>query len=146
VLPRGRLAAAQHTGDLGERHAERVVQHERHALLRREPVQHDHRRQPDVLTLHGELERIVLARSVQRRRDRFRQPWPHVGLAASGGRTQPVQADPADHGRRPCGELADAVAFGRLQRLQPQPRLLHRVLGVRSGAGQSIGECQQPPA
>ena len=72
------LADAEHRGDLTERHREAVVQHERHALIRRQPLQHHHRGEPGIIGGDHRRERIV---TVEPGDYRFGQPFADIGFA-----------------------------------------------------------------
>src|SRR5918998_825433 len=74
-LPHRLGRAADHLGDVAERHVEHVVQHERRALRGRELLEHGQQRVADRL-----VERDVVRRVV--RHVRLREPRTDVGLAA----------------------------------------------------------------
>src|SRR5690606_7164636 len=110
--------------DVVERDPERVVQDERQRLGGGEGLDHDHRRQADrvrekrlVLGVraggpaHGGLGAALLERRLPPRRPR----------------AQRVQAHPPHHRRQPGAEVVDPVAAGAAE---PQPRLLHGVVGL----------------
>ncbi len=58
-----------------------------------------------------------------------------VGAAFAQG----VQADPGDHGGQPRVEVVDSVGPGAAA-VQPQPRFLHRVLGVVDRTQHPVGD------
>ena len=130
------LADAEHRSALTEGHREAVVQHERDPLIRRQPLQHHHRREPGVVGGHYGRKRVV---TVETRDHRFGQPFADIGFAALGRRAQPVQAQPADHRCQPRPQVDDGLRCA----IPPQPRILHDVLGVGDGAGEPVRDGQQ---
>jgi len=111
----GRLA---HDGrDLVERHREQVVQHEREAFGGGQRVQHDEQRRA-----HG-IGQQRLAFGVDAADDLLGQRL----LAAGPSGAQDVQAHAGDDRGQPPGQV---VHTGRVRAVQPQPRLLHGVLGL----------------
>jgi hypothetical protein len=112
--------AVQDRADLVERDGEGVVQHERQPLVRRERVEHHQQR-----CSHRVGERRLLGgiRGVARR---VRGSAVHRPV----GRPCPehVQRYARDHGGQPAAEVVDAACVGAAQ---PQPGLLHGVLGLR---------------
>ena len=87
---------------------------------------------------HDRVKWIVARRGAERGHDRLGQPRADVALALRGGRTQPVEADPADHGGEPRPQVADLRAPLLVQPGQSQPRLLHGVLRVGQRARQPV--------
>ena len=129
--------ALDNATDLREGHVEHVVQHEGEALGRRQPLQHDEEREADGigkrrLFIHpgGRIGVLRLARLAV---DRV--------FAAAQARAQHVEADAADHGGEPTGGIVDAVPA---RALQPQPGLLHRILGLGVRAQHAIGHGMKP--
>jgi hypothetical protein len=114
--------AREHRADLGEPQPEHVVQHERHPLGGCEPIEHDQQRPADRVGQLGLLLRVG-ARAVRG----FRE-LPSGGLFASRGPgAQRVQAHAGDHGRQPAGDVVHAARVGAAE---PQPRLLHGIVGL----------------
>ena len=136
-LARRGVGHAQHRRDLAERHREAVVQHERHPLIGIQPLEHHHRGESRVLTGHHRRQRIV---AVEGGHDGLGQPLAVIGLASVRGRAQPVQREPADHRRQPRPQIVDRR---RLRSVPAQPRILHDVLGVGDGSGESVRDGQQ---
>ena len=101
---------------VGELEAEAVVQHEGDPLARRQPIEHHIQRQPD-----GVCQRDVLGRIV-------------AGL----GRLELVNrvpacanaAGPGTAGWSPWSARPAGLSISVVGRVQPQPRLLHDVLGL----------------
>ena len=122
------------------------MQHERDALLRSQLVEDDQRGHPEPVVPDGDVEGVFAHRLPERRHDRLGQPLPDVSLALFRGRLEAVQADPADDGGQPAAQVADGGAAGVVEPGQPQPRLLHRVLGVGPRAGQPVGHPDQVTA
>ena len=103
----GRCGAdAEHRRRSRRTDRETVVQHERHALIRGEPLEHHHRGEPGVLVGDHRGQRI---RPTRWRHDRLWQPLADVRLAPVRRGPQPIQADAAHHGRQPRPEIDDAV-------------------------------------
>mgnify|MGYP000017537056 CR=1 FL=1 len=115
---------AEDLSDVGERHREHVVQHERQPLRRGEGLQHDEHRQPD-----GLREDRLLLRGRALVLDHDERQGVQVVCRPAPARTGPqdVDADTTDDRGQPAPEVVDAP--GLLPR-QPQPRLLQGVLGV----------------
>jgi hypothetical protein len=120
------------------------VQHEGNPLIVVESLEHHHRGESRVFPGNHCGERIV---AVQRCDDRLGQPFAVVGLSSVGGRTQPVQCEPADHRRQPRPQVRDLIALGT-QAIPSEPGILDDVLGIGERAGESIGHrhqvCPQP--
>ena len=131
-LPR-RVRRAPHDGsDLLERQIEHVVKHERHPLRGSERLQNDNQGQPHRVgeELPGLGVRRDLAFALGRGAGhRLRRLLLDRLLVPRPPRAQHVEAHPRDDGREPPPEVVDAARPGALE---PQPRLLHRV--VRLGA------------
>jgi len=120
-------------GDLLERHAEQVVQHERHAFGGAERLQRHQQGQADRVAQHCFLLRVravIGDRRVgdQRRVHRFLTPRP--------ARAQHVQAHSRDHGGQPSAQVLDAARPGAAQ---ANPGLLHRVVGLARRAEDPVG-------
>jgi hypothetical protein len=127
-LPGGRGRAADDPGDVLERHREHVVQDEREPLGRCQRPQHHQHREPDLVREYGLLLGIVGG-------DQF-----HVeGFVPPG--PQHVQADPRRDRGQPPAEVLDLRA-GRPG--QPQPGLLHRVLGLGTRPEHPVRHREQP--
>ena len=129
-LPARGLIAADGLGDLVEFHPEHVMQQERRALQRRQPLQRHHQRQGDIVHLvrfGGE--------------HRLGQPGPDIDFALLPRRFQHIQTKPCDHLAQPRFRLAHRGAVG----VEPaQECLLHHILGVRDRAQHAIGDAGQP--
>ena len=124
--------AADDRADLVERHGEQVVQDERQPLGGRERVQHDQQRGPDRVGQHRLALRPGLGRDALVGRERL--------LPARGPRAQHVQAHPRDDRREPSPQVVHAVDVGAGQ---PQPRLLHGVVGLGARAEHAVGHRRQ---
>jgi len=97
--------------------------------------EHDQQRQPDGVGQHGLVFRPVLDRDGWlRQRD--------VVLAARAARAQHVEGDARDHRGQPAGEVLDRLGVGARE---PQPRLLHCVLGLAPRAEHSVRDRLQVP-
>jgi hypothetical protein len=109
------------------------VQHEGEPFGRVEGVEHDQQGQPDGVGQHRLALGIVVgferAGRLQRR------------LRARTPRAQHVQADAADDGGQPGGQVVDVVGVGPAQ---PQPRLLHGVVGLGSRAEHPVRHRREP--
>jgi hypothetical protein len=133
----GRLGRAlQDRADLLERDGEHVVQHERHPLGGRQRVEDDEQRAPDRV---GDGRLVGRARAsrhgVVRLLDGVLPP-------RSAG-AQPVEADAGDDRRQPAAEVVDAV---RVAAGEPQPGVLHGVVGLALRAEHPVGHRPQPGA
>jgi hypothetical protein len=64
----------------------------------------------------------------------------HTGFAAVVARAEHVQADARDHGREPPAEVLHVAGVGALQ---PQPRLLDRVVGLVEGPEHPVGHAAE---
>ena len=123
-LPRRGRRATDDRRDLVERHREHVVQHEREPLGRRQRLEHDQQREADRV---GEHRLAARDRRPPPGRDRFWQPRVQRLLAPRLARAQHVQADARDHRRQPAAQVVDTARVGAAE---PQPRFLHRVVGL----------------
>jgi hypothetical protein len=137
--PAGELAGggrrpAGGRGDVLERQAEHVVQHERHALGGIQRVEHDQQRQPDRVGQH----RFLLWPGIHGGCRVVRDEGPLVaGLPGS----QHVQAYPGDDRGEPAVEVGHAV---RATARGVDPGLLHGVLGLVQRAENPVGNRAQP--
>ncbi len=128
---------ADDLGDLVERHAEHVVEDEREALGRRQRLEHDEQREPERVREDRCLLGIDL---VVQAHDRLRQPAADVFLSPRTAGSQHVEADAADDGRQPAAEVRDGRRIGAAE---PQPRLLHGVVGLAQRAQHPVGDGAQ---
>jgi hypothetical protein len=64
-------------------------------------------------------------------------------VAGSPAPSQQIDAHPGDHGGEPGFEVLDRVGTCACQ---PQPRLLHRIVGVPGGSEHAIGDRAEPLA
>jgi hypothetical protein len=136
VLSRGRLAAAQHGGDLRVGLAQRVVQDQRDPLGGGQALEEHQGGQSDVLPADdGGKRPLVVGGGDQR----LGQPRADVGLPLGRRRGQQVEADPPDDRREPGAR----VAHLRPVRGPAQPGLLHGVLGVGHAAGDPVPDTQE---
>ena len=113
------------------------MEHERQAFRRGQRLQHGHQRQADgvgeqrlVLGFHGvgAVDHGVGHVHLQG----------FLGVGAAGA--QDVEADPGDDGRQPAAEVVDLVGVAALQ---PQPRLLHGVVGFAERAEHAVAHGPQ---
>jgi hypothetical protein len=111
----------------------------RNALVGRQPLEHDHGREPGVLTCHHRHERII---AFEPRHHRLGQPLADVGFAPTRRRAQPIETQPAHHGGQPRARIDDVIAL-LSQRIPFQPGILNRVFGVGECARQPIRHRQQ---
>ena len=108
----GDRAAPNDAGDLGERHVEHVVQHERDPLSRREAIQHDEQRQSHRVRGECFVFRVDTAAWVRDCRDVCRV---QRFLLARGAGPQYVQADAGGHGRQPAAQVLHLPGLGAAQ-------------------------------
>jgi hypothetical protein len=134
-LATGGFAALQGSGDVAEAQPEHVVQQERRALRRREPLQGQHQSDGHVVG-----ERVGRRRLID---DGLRQPGADVALPLAARPAPAVQAQPGDHRRQEGARVMDAVAVGVVP---AQIGVLHHVLGVRHRPEHAIGEPGQRAA
>ncbi|SLH03084.1 Uncharacterised protein [Mycobacteroides abscessus subsp. abscessus] len=72
---------------------------------------------------------------------RVRQMLGLEGLLVAGlAGAQHIQADPAHHGGQPAAEIIDIAGIGAGQ---PQPRLLHGIVGIGERAEHPVGDRPQ---
>ena len=136
-LARGRGRAVDDRGDLVERHAEHVVQHEGEALGGGQRVEDDEQGEPDRVGQLGLVGRVgVLAGG----EDRLGQPGAHELLAPCPARAQHVQAHAGDDRRQPAAQVGDGVGVGAAE---AQPRLLDGVVGLAERAEHPVGDRAQ---
>ena len=95
--------------DLGERHPEHVVQHERQPFRRLERLQDDEQRQAHRV---GE-QALPSGSGCSPLRPAARAASAGQVLAAGLPRAEQVDADPADHGREPAAEVLDSSSRRR---------------------------------
>lgn len=83
----------------------------------------------------------ALGRLFVHRDDRLRKPGSGIAFALAFGRAQPIDGQPRDDGHQPSLRGSQRG----LVRLQPaQPRVLQHVLGVGAGAEHAVGDAMQP--
>jgi hypothetical protein len=110
------------------------VQHERDPFGGRERLEHHEQRQAD-----RARERRLLG-GVDGVRSGFGRPGraePDRLLAPGLSRSQHVEAHACGHGREPAAEVRDLARPGAVE---PEPRLLHRVLSLARGTEHAVGE------
>jgi hypothetical protein len=134
-LAAGGLVAAERTRHLGEFEAERVVQQEARALERRQPFQHQHQRDRDVV---GEIAGFVIVEGFVDHR--LGQPLPDIDFAARLRRLHEVEAEPRHHGAEIAARLDDRRA---IRGVPAQIGVLHHVLGFGARAEHAIGKPDQ---
>jgi hypothetical protein len=105
-LAGGWSVASDDRGDLLERHAEHVVQHERDALGGRERVENDEQREPDRL---GERRLVLGVRPCARAGGWLRHIGAERHLRPRAAGLQDVQAHPREHRGEPAPEVLDGV-------------------------------------
>nr|WP_242619283.1 hypothetical protein [Actinomadura fibrosa] len=129
-LPARRGRPVQHLPDPLVRHLERLVQHERDPLGRRELLQDEqHRRADGVVHEHR-------VRDVRAGQQRLGQPRADVVDAAGAGGPEHVVRPPRRDRDEPGPQVAHAVQ--RLLRGGAEPHVLDDVLGVRDAAGDAV--------
>jgi len=126
---RGR-GAAHDGGDLVERQAEHVVQHERDALGGGQRSQHHEQRESDRVGQQHLLLGVERVRQVDAQRL----------LAPRLSRPQHVEAHPRDDRRHPPTQVFDS---GRSRPAQAQPRFLHGVFGFADRTEHPVGHRPQ---
>jgi len=110
------------------------VQHEREPFGGGQRFQHHEQGHADRVSQHRLVFRTVVGGILYQR---FGQPAAGVNLATGLAGPQHVQADPPDHRGQPAAQVADAA---RVAAAEPQPRLLHRVLGFADRAEHAVGD------
>jgi hypothetical protein len=136
-LPRRLCRTAHDLRDLLERHREHVVQHERKALRRRQPFEHDQQREPDRIR----EERFVLGAAPARAgRDRLRRVRGERLLAPRGARPQHVEAHARHDGGQPSAKVVNACGLGAAE---SQPRFLNGVVDLAQRAEHPVGHGAQ---
>jgi hypothetical protein len=134
--PAGQLAgrvgrAVQDSSDLVEGHGEDVVEHEGHAFGRPERLEHDQQGGAHGLGEERPVLDVTTAGHISRQRG------PCVVLRAGLAPAQPVQANPCRHRGQPAAQVVDGT---RIRPAEPEPGLLHRVLGLGPGAQHPVGD------
>jgi hypothetical protein len=136
-LPDRRRGSARQARDVLERQVEHVVQDERQPLGRAQGVEHDQQGQADRV---GQ-QRLELRLQLVVRADQG------VGQAHAEGffppyvpRAQHVQADPGHDRGEPPAQVLHLVPAGPAQ---PQPGVLHGVVGLGERAQHPVGDCPQ---
>jgi hypothetical protein len=137
-LAGGGRGAVDHRADLVERHREHVVQHERQPLGRRQRVEHHEQGEADRVGEQCLLLRVGVALAAD---DRVRHVHLEWLLAPRLAGAQNVQAHPGDHGRQPAGEV---LHLGGVGPVEPQPRLLDRVIGLAERPEHPVRHRAQP--
>lgn len=113
------------------------MQHERQALGGRQRFEHDQERDPDGVGHHD----VALRTLVQRRgHDRLRQPSARVVLASRPARPEHVEADPPDDDGEPTAKV---IGASRVPPIEPDPRLLHGVVGFADRAEHPVSDPAQ---
>jgi hypothetical protein len=116
------------------------VQHERESLRRGQRVQHREQRQSDRIR----QQRLVLGIDPVRPVDeRIGKPACERLLAPRLAGAEHVQRDPGDNGRQPGAEVLEPARVGAVE---PEPRLLHRVVRLAQRAEHPIGDRPQAGA
>jgi hypothetical protein len=113
------------------------VQHERQPLRRGERLEHHEQRHAHRVGEHHLLFGIERALDGD---DRVGKVRVQQVLAPRGARAQHVEADARHDGGQPAGEVLDRVGIGAAQ---PQPRLLHRVVGLGDRPEHAVGDRAQ---
>ena len=109
------------------------MQDEGESLRRRQRVEHDEQREADRV---GE-ERLVLGAVRRQRDDRLRELRADEVLATRAAGAQQVEADAGDDRRQPAAHVLD---LARLGAVEPEPRLLYRVLRLAQRAEHPVGD------
>ena len=117
------------------------MQHERQTLGRSERVEHHEQRQTHRVSEQRLVLRVTL--DVLDADHRLRQPAADIVLLARPPRSQHVERHACDDGREPTREVGDRL---RVRATQPQPRLLHSVVGIADRAQHPVGDRTQPSA
>ena len=112
------------------------MQDEREPLGGRERVEHDEQREADRIGEQRLLLGIVFPVDAHHG---LRQPAAEIVLAARAA-AQHVERDARDHRRQPSAEVGNRV---RVRPAQPQPRFLHRVVGLAERAQHPVRDSAQ---
>jgi hypothetical protein len=113
------------------------VQDEREALCRTEHLEHDEERQPDRVAEHRFRLRVD---GIGVGHDRIGQVDIERVLAARLAGAKHVQTDAADNCRQPTVEILDGRVVGTGE---PQPRLLHGIVGLGERAEHPVRDGAQ---
>jgi hypothetical protein len=136
-LPGRDGGAFQDGSDVVEGHGEDVVQDEGEAFGGGQDVEHDHQRRTDRV---GEQHRRLGVVDVVLTRRRLGHGVGQRLLPAPPAGAQHLEALPADDGGQPSGQVLDPRGVGRAE---PQPRVLHRVVGLRLRPEHPVGDRPQ---
>jgi hypothetical protein len=101
------------------------VEHEREPLRRGQRLEDHQQGQPDRVGHDHVALRVRVGPGAN---DRLRKPRTGELLPARLPLPQGIQADPADHDRQPAPKVIGPAGVASIE---PQPGLLHGVLGVR---------------
>jgi len=113
------------------------VQHERESLGRTERLEHDLKRKADRV---GDQRLVLGSVRLLERDDRLGQRAVEQLLVAGAPRTKHVETHPADDHGQP---RAHVVCLLRPGAVEPQPGLLHRVVGLGDRAEHAVGDGPQ---
>ena len=128
-LARSGRCAIDDRRDLLERHTEHVVQHERQPLRGLERLEDHDQREADRI---GEQHLLRGVGADDGIRD--------VHAVADLARAQHVEADAGGHGGQPAAQVVDVAGLGPAE---PEPGLLHGILGLAERAEHPVGHRAQ---
>jgi len=112
------------------------VQHERQALRGREALEHHEEREPDRVREHGVALRVGRVVGLD---DGLGEPGTGVILAPCLPGAERVKADPSDDGDQPGAQVIDRG----VRAIETEPRLLHRIVGLRQRAQHPVRDRAQ---
>jgi hypothetical protein len=134
-LPASSLAAAQCAADFSEVETEHVVQQKARALERRQPFEHQHQRDREVV--REIARRVGVERLVH---DRFGQPLADIYFATRLRRFHSIETQTRHHGAEIMARLFDCRV---IRRMPAQVSILHDVLGLGARAEHAVGKTRQ---
>ena len=136
-LPAGRLGAAEHGGDFGERRIEHVVKQEGGAFQRRQPVQRQQQGEREIVGQFGG----GIGGQALRVEHRLGEPRPDIDFPLRLRALQAIETKPGHDGDEKGLRVVHVLRAGKAE-----IGVLHDVFRVAAAAEHAIGEPEQAPA
>ena len=136
-MPAGRLGAVKHGGDLGKRGVKDVVEQERRAFQRRQPVERQQQCERQVVRQFGG----GVGRQALGIEHGLRQPRPDIDLPLGSCALQAVETEPGHDGDEKRLRVMHVLRAGKAE-----IGILYDVFRVAAASEHAIGEPEQAPA